>query len=249
MVFNFVGEEICHFVDKPVMIKGLLQDVHYPRLDTGKKLIQIREHNLPAIQPANSANAVKALTLIFQDGTEAKVDAVIGCDGTFSHVRDSILREWANEYRAKPAPFWWAENSNPVNISLPDVREADQSFYVGDGGVLGLYVVPRLGIAKCTMAACMRGAASGRELAIDRDFLWSHFYEWSENFIARNAVEVNETIICSPPISLSISPTLTLTISYFSPCPFPIPITTSQYNFTVPLPIFITIPSPCPLPC
>ena len=190
-VFNFVGKEICHFVDRPIFLANLLEDINYPQIDTGKKLIDIRDNEARNARSSSPAK-LRALTLIFQDGTETEVDAVIGCDGTWSRVRDIIVGQWAPHYKAKRAPFWFAEGEDDADMD--DIRTilADQTFWVGDGGAIGVYTLPRWEKAKVIMAAIMREPPAEGEFRLEKNFIWSHFLRWFEGGIAHRAMEVSK---------------------------------------------------------
>lgn len=172
-------------VDRKQWLDVLLEPLPKDRLHAGKKLESI-----------SRAGANGPYQLRFEDGSVHEADAVVGCDGNRSKIRQMVLgreheAKWAPQFggywdsRGKTTPQKAAEQ---FGTELFDPTAANEVALVGPGALL-LFAPTDEGRVYHVIVSAKAGPgydSSSWKNQLSRDFLEESYQDWEPQF--RNAV-------------------------------------------------------------
>jgi salicylate hydroxylase len=133
--------------------------------------------------------------IIFEDGTTARFDGVIGADGIFSSVRSYVLQNEADKYAATPAGFWDCRNLVPIAkakaVLGEDLFAVDRQYgWVGDGAFLMHDVLENRTVVQCVISGVEQSPTKERKRPLNRQILTQTLVNWLDGPIAKGMIEV-----------------------------------------------------------
>ncbi|KAI0024482.1 salicylate hydroxylase [Xylariomycetidae sp. FL0641] len=185
VVMDLAGTDPGTCVHRAALLRELVRPLPPERLHTNKKLSSI-----------NATESSGSLDLIFNDGTTAQTDAVIGADGIFGSVRSYVLQDQADEFSASPAGFWDSRNL----VSWAQARDVlgEEHFHVdrqvgwaGEGAFIMHDVLDDRTTVACVISALETSPPKERKRALTKDFLSQTLAGWLDGPIATGMIELS----------------------------------------------------------
>jgi salicylate hydroxylase len=136
------------------------------------------------------------VTLAFEDGTDAQLDAVIGADGIFSSVRKHVVGTESEKYAASPAGWWDCRRLVPFEKARSAL--GDESFkvdrqyaWLGHGASMLHGLVEDRTMVQCIIAVVDKNFSVDRKRVVTRQVLEDALpASWFEGPVAKGMVEV-----------------------------------------------------------
>lgn len=145
------------------------------------------------------------VTVAFEDGTDARFDAVIGADGIFSSIRNHVVGEEPEKHAASPAGWWDCRRLVPFEKARSAL--GDESFkvdrqyaWLGDGASMLHGLVENRTMVQCIIAVIDKNFSADRKREVTRQVLEDALpTSWYEGPVAKGMVEVS--FLCRAAIS------------------------------------------------
>ncbi|KAI1758564.1 FAD/NAD(P)-binding domain-containing protein [Hypoxylon sp. FL1150] len=133
----------------------------------------------------------------FEDGTDARFDAVIGADGIFSSVRKHVVGE---EHAASPAGWWDCKHLVPFKKTRAVLGDesfnADRQYaWLGDGAAMLHDIVENRTMVQCIIAVVDKDPSADRKRVVTRQVLEAELpASWYEGPVAKGMIEPLRTL-------------------------------------------------------
>lgn len=186
IVFESSDPEPGIIVHRALLLSELVGQLPKTVLHANKKLAAI-----------NLKSDTAALEVVFEDGTIADFDAVIGADGVFGRVRSFVLGDDADRYDASPAGFWDCRTLVPFEkaktVLGSELFEKDRQYgWAGDGGYILHDVLDNRTTVHCVISAVEPSPTRDRKRPLNREILTQTLNKWLDGPIAKGMIEVGK---------------------------------------------------------
>ena len=173
-------------MNRAPLLKALLEPLPTNILYPNKKLASLRQSGLE-------------VEIVFEDGSIAVFDAVIGADGLFSSTRQYVHQAEVGDHGASPAGWWDCRNLIPLEKAKALIGEdsfkIDREFcWVGDGAFIMHAVVEKGTMVQCIIAAVEEDYPNNRKRPISRKTLEDALKGFSDGPIAKGMIEVSHSL-------------------------------------------------------
>ncbi|KAI2622414.1 salicylate hydroxylase [Hypoxylon sp. NC1633] len=184
IVFESSDPEPGMIVHRASLLSELVGQLPKTVLHANKKLAAI-----------NLKSDTAAMEVVFEDGTVADFDAVIGADGVFGRVRSFVLGSDAARYDASPAGFWDCRTLVPFEkakaVLGSELFEVDRQYgWAGDGGYILHDVLDNRTTVHCVISAVEPSPTRDRKRPLNREILTQTLNKWLDGPIAKGMIEL-----------------------------------------------------------
>lgn len=144
------------------------------------------------------------MRLLFEDGSVATFDAVIGADGIFSRVRRYVTQDAAGVHAASPAGFWDCRNvvaaDKAREILGQDLFRVNRQYgWIGTGAFIMHDVLEGGQKIQCVISGLDTKHAQDRGSPLSRDYLNVVLKDWLHGPIAKGIIDVSPpSQLCNP---------------------------------------------------
>jgi salicylate hydroxylase len=186
-VIDVAEEKPGKMLHRAALLHELLEPLPKDRLHANKKLSKIEDQK-------------EGLLLTFEDGSEARADALIGADGIFGALRAHVLG--ADHEAVKPVPAGWAGAMNMVpypeaktKLAGEFLNDKRQYGWVSDGGIFIHDSIMGGKLVQCIGTSVNRDTSGSRRIPIDREYMDKAFDSCLDGPVTRGMIDVS----CSSP--------------------------------------------------